>query len=84
MRLAAPAWTENILSANHPDDAMRSRERRMKFALRSTFARLYQRISCDVVSVCTGNKAKVKQADVHSMNMMETGPLLAYSGQTSI
>ncbi|MDH7786397.1 hypothetical protein QBD01_002418 [Ochrobactrum sp. 19YEA23] len=42
MRLGGSTWTENILSANHLNDAMRSHERRIKFALRSTFARLYQ------------------------------------------
>ncbi len=72
MRLGVPAWTENILSANHLNDAMRSHERRIKFALRSTFARLFQRFSCDVVLVCNRNKAKVKQAAVHSINKVES------------
>ncbi|MBA8838106.1 hypothetical protein FHW03_001391 [Ochrobactrum sp. RH2CCR150] len=72
MRLGGSTWTENTLSANHLNDAMRSHERRMKFALRSTFARLYQRFSCDLWSVCTRNKAKVKQATVHSTNKVVT------------
>ena len=71
MRLNAPTWTENILSANHLNDAMRSHERRMKFALRSTFAWLYQRFSCDLPSVCTRNTAKVKLAAVHSTNKVD-------------
>ncbi len=71
MRLGGSTWTENILSANHLNDAMRSHERRMKFALRSTFARLYQRFSCDLWSVCTRNTAKVKQAAVHSTNKVD-------------
>ncbi|NKC49070.1 hypothetical protein HED54_15760 [Ochrobactrum anthropi ATCC 49188] len=66
------AIDRKILFANQLNDAMRAHERRLKFALRSVFARLFQRVLFRTELICTRKKAKVKQAGHFRSNWMET------------
>jgi len=66
------AIDRKILFANHLNDAMCARERRTKFALRSIFTLLFQRVLFRTEMICTRKKAKVKQVGHFGSNWMET------------
>ncbi|MFQ0814171.1 hypothetical protein AVM02_14220 [Brucella anthropi] len=71
------AIDRKILFANHLNDAMYARERRIKFALRSAFTRLFQRVLRRTGLICTRKKAKVKPPGYFRLKGMETLPQFA-------